>query len=300
MTRVWTRSVAMLPGLVIAFGSASASAHESWVEPSTFTLERGRRVGIRLCVGDGFEGWSLARNVQRVEKFVAAGPAGEQPIVGLDGSDPAGIARFTAPGDYVIAYRSNRAFTELPTIEFDEYLREKGLEKIVALRKQRGASGKKVREAYSRHSKALIRVGDAEGSVVDRPMGLRLELVAEPDLTRGNADDLRSFQLLYEGKPLAGALVTATRPGTADGDLKVRTGADGRASFRLRAPGMWRVAAVHMIETPRNVAAEWESLWASLTFEVPSQPSMTAHETVAARKTACQNRIVASLMQARP
>lgn len=300
MTSVWTGSAAILSGLVIALGSATASAHEFWVEPSTFTLEQGGRVGIRLCVGDGFEGWSLARNAQRIEKFVAAGPAGEQPIVGLDGSEPAGVARFTAPGDYVIAYRSNRAFTELPTIEFDEYLREKGLEKVVALRKQRGASGKKVREAYSRHSKALIRVGNAEGNVVDRPMGLRLELIAEPDLTRGNADDLRSFRLLYDGKPLAGALATATRPGTTDGDLKVRTSADGRASFRLRAPGMWRVAAVHMIEAPANIAADWESFWASLTFELPLQPSMTAHETVAARKTACQNRIGASSRQARP
>jgi uncharacterized GH25 family protein len=299
MTSVWARPLAMLFGLAIAFGSATASAHEFWVEPSTFGLERGGPVGIRLCVGDGFEGWSLARNAQRIEKFVAAGPAGEQPIVGLDGSDPAGFARLTAPGDYVITYRSNRAFTELPAAKFDEYVKQKGLEKIVALRKWRGASRKTVREAYSRHSKALIRVGDAEGSVIDRPMGLRLELVAEPDLSRAPDGELRSFRLLHDGKPLAGALVSATRPGTTDGDLQVRTGADGRASFRLREPGMWRVAAVHLIEPPRDVAADWESLWASLTFELPSEPSNAARDTGAARKTACQNRIATAAMQAR-
>lgn len=298
MTGVWARTLAMLPGLAIAFGSATASAHEFWVEPSTFGLERGGLVGIRLCVGDGFEGWSLARNAQRIEKFVAAGPAGEQPIVGLEGSEPAGIARFTTPGGYVIAYRSNRAFTELPAAQFDEYVKQKGLEKIVALRKW-PASRRKVREAYSRHSKALISVGDSAGSVVDRPMGLRLELVADPDLSRAPDDDPRSFRLLHDGKPLAGALVSATRPGTTDGDLQVRTGADGRASFRLRAPGMWRVAAVHLIEPPRDVAADWESLWASLTFELPSEPSNAAHDTGAARKTACQNRIAAAAMQAR-
>jgi len=300
MTRAWTRSIAMLHGLVIALGAATASAHEFWVEPSDFTLEHGGRVGIRLCVGDGFEGWSLARNAQRIEKFIAAGPSGQQPIVGLDGSEPAGVARFTAPGDYVIAYRSNRAFTELPALEFDEYLTDKGLEKIVALRRKQGASQRKVREAYSRHSKALIRVGDADGSVVDRPMGLRLELIAKPDQLPARGDELRSYQLLHDGKPLAGALVTASRPGTADGDLRVRTDTDGRAKFRLRAPGMWRVAAVHMVEAPGNVAADWESLWASLTFELPSRPGTTARETGAARNTACRNKIVASAMRARP
>lgn len=296
---MWSRSAAILSGLIIMFGSASASGHEFWVEPSTFVLERDSRIGVRLCVGDGFEGWSLARNTQRIEKFVVAGPSGEQPIVGLDGSDPAGIARFTTPGGYVIAYRSNRAFTELPAVEFEEYLRDKGLEKIVALRKQRGASDGKVREVYSRHSKALINVGDPGDSVVDRAMGLSLELVAEPELRRADADGLRSFQLLHDGKPLAGALVSATRPGTTDGDLQVRTGADGRASFRLRAPGMWRVAAVHLIEPPRDVAADWESLWASLTFELPSEPSNAAHDTGAAHRTACQNRIAAAATQAR-
>lgn len=292
MSRAWSRSAAILSGLIVLLGSTTAGGHEFWVEPSTFALERDGRIGVRLCVGDGFEGWSLARNTQRIEKFVAAGPAGEQPIVGLDGSDPAGIARFTTPGGYVIAYRSNRAFTELPGDEFDAYLAEKGLEQIVALRKQRGASGRKVLEAYSRHAKSLIRVGDADGSVVDRPMGLRLELVAGPELRRADADGLRSFRLLHDGKPLAGALVTATRPGTTDGDLKVRTGADGRASFRLRAPGMWRVAVVHMIKAPGDIAADWESLWASLTFELSSRSSIVAQGTGAARQTACRNKIV--------
>lgn len=300
MNRLWTRSFAELFGLIIAFGSPAADAHEFWVEPSTFILGRAGLLGIRLCVGDGFEGWSLARNAQRIEKFVAAGPYREQPVVGLDGSDPAGIARFTSSGPYVIAYRSNQAFTELPGAKFDEYLTEKGLEKIAALRKQRGAKHVTVREAYSRHAKALIRVGDAAGAVVDRPMGLRLELVAEPDLLRAHADDLRSFKLLYDGEPLAGALVAATRPGTADGDLRVRTGADGQASFRLHSPGMWRVAAVHMIETPRNSAADWESLWASLTFELPSPASVTARNTGAAGHAACRNRIAASALQAGP
>ncbi len=292
-------TLAVLFGLAAALDPESSHAHEFWVEPSTFAVERGGRVGIRLCVGDGFEGWSLARNTQRIARFFAAGPSGDLAIVGLDGSDPAGVARFAAPGTYVIVYRSNRAITELSPFEFDEYLREKGLEKIAEGRQERGASSRKVREAYSRHSKSLIRVGDADANVIDRPMNLRLELVAEPDLFREQPDDMRFFRLLYGGKPLPGALVTAARPGTADEELRVRTDADGRAGFKLHAPGMWRIAAVHMIEPPGSIRVDWESLWTSLTFELPSRMSPIAGPAQAARSAACRNKIMPATGQAR-
>ncbi len=298
MNRPQTRIFATLLGLAAALCSAGSTAHEFWVEPTAFVVERGGRVGVRLCIGDGYEGWSLARDRQRIGSFVAAGPSGEQPIVGLDGSDPAGVARFTAPGGYVIAFRSNRAFTDLPAAEFDEYLKDKGLEKIAEERKKRGTGRRKVREAYSRHAKALIRVGHSGGSVIDRSMNLRLELVAEHDLLRAPLDEPRYFRLLHDGKPLAGALVLAARPGTAHDDLRARTDADGRAGFTLPAPGMWRIAAVHMFAAPENVSADWESLWASLTFELPSRRSQTSGAARAARSAACRNKIMASTLQA--
>lgn len=298
MTRYRTVIALMTLGLVAALVVARASAHEFWVEPSAFRLEDGERLAVRLCVGDGFDGWSLPRSAGRIEQFTAIGPGGEQPVVGLDGADPAGVVRLATPGFHVIAYRSNRAFQVLTAERFDQHLREKGLDRIAALRDKSGAGRGKLREAYSRHAKALIQVRDDDAIVVDRPIGLPLELVAEPDLLRASAGNLRSFQLLYRGKPLAGALVAAARPGTADDDLEVRTDADGRASFRLHASGAWRIAAVHMIRAPRDVEADWESLWASLTFEIPSPPATTAAVRTASRHAWCRNRLPAPPLRA--
>ncbi len=292
-----TRSIAnaLILALALVLAPATAPAHEFWVEPSRFSLEPGGRISVRLCVGDEFEGWSLARDPRRIEKFVAGGAMGDVPVVGLDGSDPAGVVRLAAPGRYVVTYRSNRAFTVVPAAEFDRYVYEKGLEKTVAGRGKRAAKRGSVREAYSRHSKALVNVGNPGAGAFDRPAGLRLELIAESSLSRADADASRSFRLLHEGKPLVGALVTATRPGTADADLKVRTDSGGRAQFRLHAPGMWRVAAVHLLDAPDNIAADWESLWASLTFELPSSGGAGR-----AAGTECSNKVVASTAQARP
>lgn len=276
---------AILFGLATA---SAASAHEFWLEPSTFSVEQGGRIGVRLCVGDGYEGWSQARNPARIDSFVAAGPAGQQPVVGLDGADPAGALRLGARGDYVIAYQSDRAFTELPAVEFDAYLRDKGLDRVIAERPAR-ATGGPVREAYSRHAKALVRVGESAGLPSDRAMQLPLELIAVGEGARATTRGRYEFQLLHQGKPLAGALVAAVRPGTSDEPRARRTDAEGRAAFNLQPAGRWRISAVHMIRAPRGINADWESLWASLTFELPAAQSGAARKPA----TACANRIAA-------
>jgi len=37
---------------------------------------------------------------------------------------------------------------------------------------------------------------------------------------------------------------------------------------------VWLVKAVHMIPLPKDGDADWESFWASLTFELPAQAAV--------------------------
>ena len=36
----------------------------------------------------------------------------------------------------------------------------------------------------------------------------------------------------------------------------------------LADPGEWLIKAVHMVDCPEGSGAEWQSYWASLTFEL--------------------------------
>jgi hypothetical protein len=193
-----------------------------------------------------------------------------------------------------IVFENAPARIELPAEKFEAYLREEGLDAIVARRAQRGESGRPAREAYARCAKALLRPGGAaradDAGVLLAPAGLRLELAPEDDpaaLAFGaDGADLR-VRLLFGGAPLAGALVKATllaEPSPA-GDaptpavalpfsapvatgLRARTDADGRVVLRLPRGGAWLVTAVHMqaAEGEGAAAADYESWWASLTF----------------------------------
>jgi len=256
--------------LVLASTASPATGHDFWIEPSTFRPRVGQPVGIGLRVGDQFKGQTVARTPDRIVKFISVGAGGETSIPGRAGADPAGLVRLTMRGTHVLGYRSNHAFTEMEAVRFEEYLEEKGLEKILARRKELGQTDKKAREAYSRCSKSLIGVGDGAGEGGDRVIGFTLEIVSESNPYEEAAGSELAFRLAYEGKPLQGALVTATRRGAADQKLSARTDAAGLVRFTLGEAGIWLIACVHMVEAPQGLDAEWESHWASLTFELPA------------------------------
>src|SRR5688572_19703804 len=109
MRKASSYCVALVAAPLLFGACAIATAHEFWVEPSTFSPAPGARLDIRLCVGDGFEGWPLPRNEQRIERFETIGRSGEQPLLGIDGADPAGITRLQASGGYLVAFESKHS-----------------------------------------------------------------------------------------------------------------------------------------------------------------------------------------------
>ncbi len=270
MSPIACRMAALLafPAAALAALAPPALAHDFWIEPSAYRADPGGALAVRLRVGERFEGEPVPRNPERIEKLVLVGPGGELPVEGVDGEDPAGYVRPATAGIHVLVYRSRRASIELAPDPFAAYLREEGLDGILALRKKRGESDKPAREVYSRCAKALVAVGDAAGAGgYDRLVGLPLELVPEANPFTLRRKDKLPVRLLLDGKPLEGALVVAMDRGKPQRKVEARTDPDGRARLALRHPGVWLVKAVHMFRAPEGVDADWESLWASLTFE---------------------------------
>lgn len=244
-----------------------ARAHDFWIEPSIFQPPVGSSVGIHLRVGEHFQGDPVARAEKRIVRFVFVTSSGESPVLGAEGSEPAGTARVAQPGVHIVAYRSNNARVDLEPEKFEQYLKEEGLESIIAERARRSESQKPSREAYSRSVKSLLCAGDcANGG--DRAVGLALELVSENNPYAARAGEKMPFLLLWNGKPLEGALVVALSKGGLEKKLSARTDASGRVTFRLPRGGIWLVKTVHMTRAPAGGDVDWESLWASLTFEL--------------------------------
>lgn len=283
--------------LVLAVTGARIAAHDFWLEPSAFQPAVGSMLSLALRVGQNFDGDAVPRNAHLIEKFVISGPDGERAVDGREGRDPAGVVTLTTPGLYVVGYRSLPSSVELGAEQFEKYLAEEGLESIIEQRKKTGRSQTPGLEIFSRCAKTLVRTSSPDAGPVtggDRALGLRLELVAEtnPYAAAPKRNAPRGFHLLYEGQPLVGALVVAINRDAPEAKISARTDRAGRVALAL-TPGVWLVKAVHMIPAPAGVAAEWESLWASLTFELPTAarisdatgaPSRPASPAIRARR----------------
>ncbi len=257
----------------ILFGTSQLLAHDFWLEPSSFRLEPGTVVELRLRVGEHFVGDALPRDPAMLAQFIAAGPDGTRSVPGRNGMDPAGTLRIEKPGLAIVGYRSHHSRVEQTPDAFDAYLAEEGLDRILAVRAARKPTAAMVPELFSRCAKALLLAGPVDPSSHDRALGFTLEFVSDRNpYTMRPGDDL-PLRLLYEGRPLEGALVVAMNKQDPASTLRARSDRDGRVSLRLPRDGAWLVKAVHMIPWSSSADAEWESFWASLTFELPRAPS---------------------------
>lgn len=260
--------------------ASSADAHEYWLQPDRFVAAPGEAIDIEHRVGTGWPGETLPRDPRRIIRFGLVDAKGERPIGGAAGADPAGTVTLRTPGIALAVYRSNPSRISLAPALFESYLRDEGLDTIVAFRAARGESALPGEEMFSRNAKAMIFASrDGAGptglstltardaKLWRRPVGLTLEIVAETDPGQIASGAPFTVRLLYLGKPLAGALVKAFPQGSVGAESKVRSDAAGRATLTLGKPGVWLINAVHMIDAPAGSGARWESLWSSLTFE---------------------------------
>lgn len=243
-------------------------AHDLWIEPTTFSPERGQIVGMKLRLGQDLLGDPVPRDPALINQFIVEDGSGRNSVYGRDGADPAGLLRVARPGLLIIGYHSNPSTVELTADKFNKYLKEEGLDAVAALRASRNETGASARELFSRCAKSLVLSGSPSKTQGDRLLGFPLELVAERNPYALRAGEDLPVRLVYKNRPLAGALVIAMNRLNPSEKLSARTDTTGRVRFRLRPGGMWLVKAVHMIPAPAGTNARWESFWASLTFEL--------------------------------
>jgi hypothetical protein len=261
-------------GCSLLFALAAAlPAHDYWIEPSTFRPKPGEAVLLSHRVGERLAGEAVPRNPLAIVRFdLVSGDGETSPVPGRDGVDPAGFVKVGVAGPALVVFQSTRSFVELLPGKFDEYLALEGLEKIQLQREKLGRGKELGREAFSRSAAAWLCVGGSGASrspaPAARPAGLDLEIEPDHDLCAARAGQEVGFRVLFRGKPVAGLLAVALSRTGEQLPIAVRTDRQGRFRFKLETPGFWLIKAVEMQPLLGVPNADWESFWASLTFEL--------------------------------
>ena len=258
----------LFAGFLLAI-PALPQAHEFWIEPSSFQPETNQILTADLLIGTDYLGSSGIYVPDQIERQEISGRYGDRPA-GKFNSGAAGlgiILHQTAPIRMV--YSS--------TTKFDDFAREKGFDQAFEQHQRLGLALDKITERYQRFAKSLINVGEpvTAGAGIDRHLGLAIELVAEKNPYQLPPLETMPIRLYASGKPLANAQITVfTRHNPRDVEVaKYRTDQAGRAHFAVLAGRDYLVDSVILRPLPEADVGDamWESLWASLTFQIPAK-----------------------------
>ncbi len=265
-------------------------AHEFWIAPVTAPLTVGSTARLKLLVGEQFTGELVGWSKPQTAQLRLISKAGVKDISSqVPGTAVADLPiTLSAAGVHLVAFESQSHFISLSADSFHAYLHEEGLDFIKARREAQGTAQKPGRERYRRFVKTLLDVGEpaaagaapvAQASAVDAThasrVGQQLELIPLANPFRLPAGNALAVQVLFEGQPLAGALLKAwykTDGQSPSGQLltiRATTGADGIATVNLPYAGPWMVSVVHMVAAVNVKDTEWDSLWGNLSFVLP-------------------------------
>jgi hypothetical protein len=260
-----------LLALTIVVLAPIAFAHDVWIEPSSFRPAVGERVTVALRVGEDLRGEPMPRIPALIERFILKGETREIPVIGRAGADPAGMMVVGESGLQWIGYQSKPYPMTIEARKFEAYLKEEGLERIIAERARKGQHAAPGRERFYRCAKSLLNVPrlDVPGSSeTPAPLGFTLELQPLKNPYALHSGEALPVSLTFHGKPIANVLVVALRKDSPEKSVRARTDAAGRVSLRLDGAGFWLIKAVHMQAAPPGSGVDWESWWASMTFDL--------------------------------
>ena len=257
---------------LLVFLTIPLIAHDLYFLPPTFRVKPGEKIRVAFHNGDAFPESEAKAPIARLRDLQALSKTGTTPITDLkeSGSEVVGEAAFPGQGDIILAARTIPNFIQLEPAKFEDYLKEEGLDHVLRWRAEHGASKLPGKERYSKHVKSLLLAGESS-NYFNHVVGHVIEIVPEanPSLLKGNS--ALPVQVLFRGKAVEGIAVesafAAATGGKAIAKVIGRTDKNGRVSVPITGLGRWRIHALIMERCAEPAAADWESFWASLTFE---------------------------------
>ncbi len=272
----WRRTFRRLSILVLGMGVLMhiGRAHDCFLFANPFRAAAGAKTKIAIHIHDQFPGQHVKWDRGRILRFEHLHESVKQNMIETKPvSDSSGVELGLQKGGvHLIAVDWAARLIEIKGPDFTKYLQSEGLDQIVEERKKRSESDKPGRERYSRYIKTLVNAGEGNDEAVSAVLGQTIELIPLDNPYKKKKGDSVSFRLLFKGRPLANALVAATYDGYSRTAHKyafsARTSVEGIVTIPLSHTGVWLVRTVHMLPIRGEKDFDWESWWASVTFDV--------------------------------
>jgi hypothetical protein len=279
-------------------GVCSLLGHDLFLRPETYRSNPDTLVNILVFNGSFDESVSTLQpgSVQKTEmrgplkqekldtsswESVEAGSklwrASQQTAGLLGGTNLKHTSSFSmTPGDqgsYVIGMTLKAYRIALNQEPFIEYLKTDAYSDIELADYGFDSPSDLVRERYTKLAKTIIQVGDKISDEVTEPLGLLVEIVPMTNPASVHKGEVLQFRLLKGGEPLINQAVVVGRKTGAFADseeskLIIHSDDKGVLSLPITHRGNWWLKFIHLEAAPEEDTMDFNSLWASLTFEI--------------------------------
>ena len=290
------RAAGLVAALIWCLGAATGGyAHTLFIKPDSFYLSPTQPVLLPLFNGT----FVLSENkvvTRRMTGVTVVTPSGERQSPQdtdwqHDGDTTILNARFDEPGNYVIGVGTKPTKAHITAENFNEYLSYEGLADDAEERERLNETSVGAAERYAKFAKAIVQVGSGQSENYGAILGYPVEIVPLVNPYSLGKGSLFRAQVLKGGEPLANELVFATHEGSYELNdqgryeelATARSDENGIIELNLAATGRWYIRLIHL--TRQGDSEYWyskllvwlgveeqripyESLWATLTFEV--------------------------------
>jgi hypothetical protein len=256
---------------LILFAVMPALAHDLYLMPETFRPRPGQTIEVAFHNGDAFPQSESGVAVSRLRDTNLRGRTETVPLTNLQETRQKTTAqvRVNKEGCLLLTGRTLPRRIELAPEKFESYLKGEGLGEVIDWRKANGESSKPGRERYSKYVKSLLQSGPCD-EYYQSVVGFVIEIIPEQNPYGKRPGSQLPIQILFRGRPAAGLKVEVSvfANGRTSTQAAGVSDSHGRVQVPLAASGIYRL---HVIKMERREAPEidWESFWATLTFEVP-------------------------------
>ncbi|MEJ7578397.1 MAG: DUF4198 domain-containing protein [Pyrinomonadaceae bacterium] len=255
----------------IALAAVSVSlllAHNLWLVAKNKTIADDERLRIEINTSDHFPVSESAVKPERIADFRCFSSDGSVAITEHRVENQSLVAHVKRNRQCLVALALYPHPINLDAEKFRAYISEEEASAEVCERLP--AEGAPQRESYTKYAKALVKGENGSGEIFRRVVGHKLEIIPEQNPCDLGGSGRLPVQVLFDGAPLAGLRVSSGCEQLNEGGYAAhtRTDGDGRAMVELTASGYWFIRTHFIRSHPDARIADWESFWASLTFQV--------------------------------
>lgn len=285
--RTTTAAALVTVGVLLLAGVLRA--HDMFLKLESYFLPPNSDVAVQLLNGT-FEQSQNAIARDRMTDVSVVGPTSDdvrhpptsrwRDSIEVSEGDTTGMSildtRTGGAGTYVMGVSTRERTFTLSGEDFDAYLEHDGVLDVLDARREAGETGTETTETYSKHVKAIVQVGEARSEAYTKRLGYPSEMVPLENPYALSVGDTLGVRFLFEGQPVENQIVYASHEGYHGHDesgghreaVQTRTDAEGVARIPLDHAGRWYVRLIHMVPVPDDPEVDYESNWATLTFQI--------------------------------